>query len=95
MGMMANFNISEEVETITKDLEREINSLSPNHNFKSLYHYAVLPPGKAFRPLLVKAIARDLDPEILKNVRKQKNLKKMASAIEIHHSYTLVHDDMP
>lgn len=51
--------------------------------------YAVLPAGKLFRPRLVEALALDLN----------KNLTSdhlhLASAIELHHAYTLVHDDLP
>src|SRR5690606_35073769 len=51
--------------------------------------YAVLPAGKLFRPKLVEAIALDLGPQIT-----QDHLH-LATAVEIHHAYTLVHDDLP
>lgn len=57
-----------------------------------LYHvmdYAVLPAGKMFRPKLVEAMALDLSQEV-----SQHHLH-LASAIELHHAYTLVHDDLP
>ncbi len=58
------------------------------HNFAEVINYAVFPTGKLFRPKLVHAIAKDLgnftsDHEFL------------SSAVELHHTYTLIHDDLP
>lgn len=50
--------------------------------------YAVFPPGKMFRPRLVEAIARDLG-------EMGPNQLHLGSAIELHHAYSLVHDDLP
>ncbi len=47
--------------------------------------YALLPAGKLFRPRLVEALVPTLS----------KNALHLASAIELHHAYTLVHDDLP
>lgn len=51
--------------------------------------YAVFPAGKLFRPKLVEALALDLNQKV-----SQDHLH-LASAIELHHAYTLVHDDLP
>lgn len=51
--------------------------------------YAVFPAGKLFRPRLVEALALDLNSTVT-----QDHLH-LASAIELHHAYTLVHDDLP
>ncbi|MCM2349099.1 MAG: polyprenyl synthetase family protein [Bacteriovoracaceae bacterium] len=51
--------------------------------------YAVFPAGKLFRPRLVEAIALDLSKKV------SPNHLHLASAIELHHAYTLVHDDLP
>lgn len=51
--------------------------------------YAVFPAGKLFRPRLVEALALDLNKKLT-----QDHLH-LASAIELHHAYTLVHDDLP
>jgi geranylgeranyl pyrophosphate synthase len=51
--------------------------------------YAVLPAGKLFRPRLVEALALDLTKTL------SKDHLHLASAIELHHAYTLVHDDLP
>jgi geranylgeranyl pyrophosphate synthase len=50
--------------------------------------YAVFPPGKLFRPRLVEAVALDLGGM-------NDDHYHLASAIELHHAYTLVHDDLP
>lgn len=51
--------------------------------------YAVRPAGKLFRPRLVQALGLDL-----KKSFDQQDLH-LACAIELHHAYTLVHDDLP
>lgn len=51
--------------------------------------YAVFPAGKLFRPRLVEAIALDLSKSL------SRDHLHLASAIELHHAYTLVHDDLP
>ncbi|MDC1173996.1 polyprenyl synthetase family protein [Bacteriovoracaceae bacterium] len=66
----------------------------PKHEFSEAYGYAVLPPGKLFRPLLCLASAIDYDIDGRFESRKN-SIGKLSSALEIHHSYTLVHDDLP
>jgi geranylgeranyl pyrophosphate synthase len=51
--------------------------------------YAVLPAGKLFRPRLVEALALDLTGNF------SNSHLQLALAIELHHAYTLVHDDLP
>jgi geranylgeranyl pyrophosphate synthase len=51
--------------------------------------YAVRPPGKLFRPKLLEALARDA------GVSHTQDILTLGCALEIHHAYTLVHDDMP
>lgn len=51
--------------------------------------YAVMPPGKLFRPRLLEAVCADL------KVATHKDILTLGCALEIHHAYTLVHDDMP
>lgn len=60
-----------------------------NPELLEVMDYAVLPAGKLFRPRLVEALALDLS----KNVTSDH--LHLASAIELHHAYTLVHDDLP
>ena len=51
--------------------------------------YAVLPAGKLFRPKLIEALSLDLHSP------NQNDVLHLASALELHHAYTLVHDDLP
>ena len=76
-------------------LEIHLKQLLPNHAIEEIYEYAVLPPGKLFRSLLVMALAQDngIDDNELQNPWSNHSL--MASFVEIHHAYTLVHDDLP
>jgi len=60
----------------------------PEDDFAEVVNYAVFPTGKLFRPKLVHAIAKDLG-------NFTEDHEYLASAVELHHSYTLVHDDLP
>lgn len=62
-------------------------------NISKAYEYAVIPPGKLFRPLLAWAIFQDLSNDFQKI--STENLFRLCSFLEIHHAYTLVHDDLP
>lgn len=50
--------------------------------------YATLSGGKRLRPLLVYAAGRALG-------LKEKNLDQVATAVELIHCYSLIHDDLP
>jgi geranylgeranyl pyrophosphate synthase len=66
-------------------------ALSRQTHYKDLLEvmdYAVFPAGKMFRPRLVEALAQDLGELTQDHLH-------LASALEIHHAYTLVHDDLP
>lgn len=58
------------------------------HDFSEVLRYAVLPAGKLFRSQLVYALSHDLKSHTEAH-------EFFASSIEIHHSYTLIHDDLP
>ena len=78
-----------------------LNTLTSSHELKEAYHYAVLPAGKLFRPKLVWNTFLDLAFEEAQKVLNDQKLflkhpiTKLSCAIEIHHAYTLVHDDLP
>ena len=57
--------------------------------YNESYFYSVLPAGKLFRPLLCRYIHKDLCDSY------NKNIDHLMIAIELHHAYTLVHDDLP
>ena len=76
-------------------LKSHLTALSSRHSLGSAYEYAVLPAGKLFRPKLVWNLAMDLGQTIPQSGFAHSPFTLLASAIEIHHAYTLVHDDLP
>lgn len=69
----------------------------PKHKFSEIYHYALLPGGKFFRPKLIWAILKDFESESYSTslVNNKSPHSLLASAIECHHAYSLIHDDLP
>ena len=68
----------------------------PNHSFKEVYEWSLYPPGKLFRPLLALASHLDSCSELsLESLTHSDNIAYFCSAVEIHHTYTLIHDDLP
>jgi geranylgeranyl pyrophosphate synthase len=70
-------------------LKSAINSVVIHPELREILHYAVLPAGKLFRPRLVESVALDLENKFLPDHI------HLACALELHHAYTLVHDDLP
>ncbi|PIK15293.1 polyprenyl synthetase family protein [Halobacteriovorax sp. JY17] len=86
------------IEQIVRNIESHLELVIPKHPFAEVYRYGVLPPGKAFRPQLVAALYADFsnDREDLSFLDNPKNsINYLASAVELHHAYTLLHDDLP
>lgn len=69
----------------------------PNHKVSEVYLYASLPGGKLFRPHLVWSVFQDLnhDDYLKASENFNSNHSKLSSAVEFHHTYTLLHDDLP
>ena len=69
----------------------------PNHKILEVYLYACLPGGKLFRPHLVWSVLQDLQPSLAQSssIDMNSNHALLSSAVEFHHSYTLLHDDLP
>ncbi len=82
---------------LENNLRNHLDLTLPRHSIKEVYSYAILPAGKLFRPHLVWSILNDLNPllfnESLNNKFSAHAL--FASAVEFHHCYTLLHDDLP
>src|SRR5690606_6505779 len=80
------------------DIERNICLLLeqclPQHDFAKIYHYAVFPAGKLFRPKLALAAFCDAGGDA-SNLPLGHDIWPFAAALELHHAYTLVHDDLP
>lgn len=62
-------------------------------NINEVYEYALFPTGKLFRPLLVWAIAKDFSKNT--DFSPNSNHALLASCVEFHHTYSLLHDDLP
>lgn len=73
---------------ITYNLHQHIQKKRPEDPLKPAYSYFFDSAGKLFRPSLVYAMAFDLG-EVTSNH------ELFASFIEIHHTYSLIHDDLP
>lgn len=82
---------------IENTLRAHLEHLLPQHKTREVYKYAVLPGGKLFRPNLVWSVLLDLNSDLYKKSSEQKFSPHalLASAVEFHHSYTLIHDDLP
>ncbi len=82
---------------IETQLENHI-KLTTHQGFQNILEYSTIPAGKLFRPMLGACLYQDLTnkaetQKLLEN--KNSNLTLFLCALEIHHAYTLVHDDMP
>lgn len=86
---MTKLSTSQLEEILNLSLEKTLKNEVYDNFFYAPYEYSLLPAGKLFRPKLVFAICSDL----LNNF--DENHKLLASFVEKHHTYTLIHDDMP
>lgn len=98
-----------DLEIIYKDLESlstrlESNLLThllkfgPRGNDKEVYKYSLLPAGKLFRPMLcaLSYLEEMNKSKVLSEFfMPSKDISLYASFLEIHHVYTLIHDDLP
>ena len=84
-------------EKIEKMLVHNLMANLPIHVNSEVYLYAVLPGGKLFRPHLVWSVLKDLNPDLYESSKNDLNSDhaRLSSAVEFHHTYTLLHDDLP
>ncbi len=78
-----------ETNKLEKILLDSFNKNTYDNFFKEVYEYSLVPAGKLFRPKLVYAIASDFNNDF------SNDHQLLASLVEIHHTYTLMHDDLP
>ena len=69
-------------------LEHELKRESPSDELQEAMHYACLGGGKRIRPVLVYGANLALGGDL-------SNADAAAAAVELMHSYSLVHDDLP
>jgi geranylgeranyl pyrophosphate synthase len=80
---------------LNNNLRIHMDHITPHHPVSEVYDYMVFPPGKLFRPQLVWALASDFFCGPNLPLGSQEPYSFLASFVEIHHAYTLAHDDLP
>ena len=80
--------LKEKTDFFETELKKELQELSYPETIAKGMEYAVLNGGKRLRPFLLFATLELLNEDINKGV-------KSAIALEMIHSYSLVHDDLP
>lgn len=76
-------------------LAHHAKSLFPEHAFQEVYTYSLFPAGKLFRPSLCLSIGMDMNNLGLEDIPLKSSLAAASAALEVHHTYTLMHDDLP
>ena len=84
-------------EKLCENLATHLIPLKNDLFFYEALEYSVLPPGKLFRPKLAAAVYADAaNKDSALELKDSKSaLSLICSSLEIHHSYSLVHDDLP
>ncbi len=82
-------NLSQLHQDIQLQLRELVKTHTPKQSFSKIYEYTLFPPGKLFRPLLARTVSLDNQQRI------GNNNYLFESSLEIHHVYTLIHDDLP
>ena len=80
--------LKEKTDFFETELKKELKELSYPETIAKGMEYAILNGGKRLRPFLLFATLELLNEDISKGV-------KSAIALEMIHSYSLVHDDLP
>ncbi|MCO4792347.1 MAG: polyprenyl synthetase family protein [Bacteriovoracaceae bacterium] len=89
-------NLADQISKKAGDnLQQHLGPLFPEHPFKDVYLYSLLPAGKLFRPCLALSAYSDLSNINPNEITNNDSISFAASALEIHHTYTLIHDDLP
>lgn len=89
---------SELIKILANNLETHLKTHLPHNEFSEVSLYGALPPGKLFRPMLAAntfAHYRGLAKLKSEISDPKSSLSYFCSALEIHHAYTLMHDDLP
>ena len=79
------------IEKKRKKINIALKKLLPAKNedvLSKAIHYSIFPGGKRFRPILCIAAYEMFHPE-------DNDILTIASAIELFHAFTLIHDDLP
>ena len=74
---------------IQQQMAEQILSLSIPDSLKESMHYSLQAGGKRIRPILLLAVLHELSGQ------EHPDALKVAAAIEMIHTYSLIHDDLP
>ena len=86
--MEINKYIKNEIILFNKELDIFLNKYKTNTKLYKVMCYSMKNGGKRLRPIIIKEVAKSL------SLNKSQYLKPMI-AIELVHSYSLIHDDLP
>ncbi len=86
--MEINKYIKGEIASFNKDLDLFLNRYKSNSKLYKVMCYSMKNGGKRLRPIIIKEVAKSL------GLKKNQYIKSMI-AIELVHSYSLIHDDLP
>ncbi|GMA47635.1 polyprenyl synthetase [Tetragenococcus muriaticus PMC-11-5] len=88
--MSSLFGLQEnELPKVEKQIKKFIHNYISNEQLKESMLYSVNAGGKRLRPLLVLATVHDFEQEL------SLSSYQIASALEMVHTYSLIHDDLP
>lgn len=86
-------------ETLELNLKKHLSSIkTAEETFYEVMEYSLLPAGKLFRPKLCLSTFADRmgwDKTLQELKNPHSALSLCCSSLEIHHTYTLIHDDLP
>ena len=80
---------------ILQNLEFHLQRSTANAGLNDTYAYAIFPPGKLLRPLLAASAFGDSQTALKELGNPASDLSFLCSGLEMHHAYTLAHDDLP
>lgn len=80
--------INEHLDYINRELEYQVERLVAPHTLKESMLYSLRAGGKRIRPLFVVAVSEMFN-------YKQKEVYTVGAAVEMIHTYSLIHDDLP
>ena len=86
--MEINKYINNEIISFNKDLDIFLNKYKTNNKLFKVMCYSLKNGGKRLRPIIIKEVSKTL------NLKKTEYINSMI-AIELVHSYSLIHDDLP
>ena len=86
--MEINKYINNEIVSFNTDLDIFLNKYKTNNKLFKVMCYSLRNGGKRLRPIIIKEVSKSLD------LKKSQYINSMI-AIELVHSYSLIHDDLP